>query len=525
MRFNMRKTCLRVILAALTLTLVSTAHSIEIVKTSFRKATVAVPRFTQNGTWSNDADIKLMTSVLRFDLDNSGYLEVLKQTRTINELLRDDLVRNRIFLGAWSAIGAEMLVRVDCAMISSEVRLTCTIYDLKTKRQIYRKKITGKASGKRYIAHTLSNSIIKELTGEKGIATTRIAFSADRGTRGKEIYLIDYDGANLRRITQDKVVSIAPDFDPKGNKLYYTSYLKGYPKIVSINLKSGARNVVSSYTGLNAFADISPNGKEMLLSLSKDGAVEIYLTALNAGDPKRLTRSSGGVGIMGDHPVAVMGDVHQPAKRFRIGSFEGVKACFGAGEFAQAVEDDPPHVISAFRFGMRGEGLPQQFVLVFGQSFEAFPAGYFSGQRQHDAVEKSGGNAEVFGIDVPQVFYTVSEFRKFLFNKFASDDVSGDFRVEFIADVNGFFSFDPRVAGEEAEVFGYIGEFDHFELGKFRGHDLATTTVFDCGMVAGTAARAYKPFPFAAIPDDQFWRYVEIVQGHGSLGGGDYYGG
>ena len=295
MRFNMRKTCLRVILAALTLTLVSTAHSIEIVKTSFRKATVAVPRFTQNGTWSNDADIKLMTSVLRFDLDNSGYLEVLKQTRTINELLRDDLVRNRIFLGAWSAIGAEMLVRVDCAMISSEVRLTCTIYDLKTKRQIYRKKITGKASGKRYIAHTLSNSIIKELTGEKGIATTRIAFSADRGTRGKEIYLIDYDGANLRRITQDKVVSIAPDFDPKGNKLYYTSYLKGYPKIVSINLKSGARNVVSSYTGLNAFADISPNGKEMLLSLSKDGAVEIYLTALNAGDPKRLTRSSGGV--------------------------------------------------------------------------------------------------------------------------------------------------------------------------------------------------------------------------------------
>ncbi|GAF76791.1 unnamed protein product, partial [marine sediment metagenome] len=241
-------------------------------------------------------DLRQMTSVLRFDLDNSGYFRVIQNSAVVDRLSREDIAKGRVSLGSWSAIGAELLVKVNCAKSGKKIKLTCAIYDLKNRRSIFSKKISGSNSNRRYLIHRLADAIVEEFTGEKGIAATKIAFTADRGIAGKkDIYLVDYDGAALTRITHDDVVSVVPEFSPDGKTIYYTSYLKGYPKIVSIDLKTGKREVVSSFPGLNAFPAISPDGKEIALSLSKDGTVDIYRMRLDGGKPIRLTRSPGGV--------------------------------------------------------------------------------------------------------------------------------------------------------------------------------------------------------------------------------------
>jgi len=52
----------------------------------------------------------------------------------------------------------------------------------------------------RRLAHIAADEIVRELTGRPGIAQTRIAFVSGQN-RVKEVYLMDYDGARVRRLT------------------------------------------------------------------------------------------------------------------------------------------------------------------------------------------------------------------------------------------------------------------------------------------------------------------------------------
>ncbi len=144
----------------------------------------------------------------------------------------------------------------------------------------------------RTVAHQFADDIVEILTGNKGIASTKIAFVAT-ASGAKEIYLADYDGANARRLTSDRNISVAPALGPGARHLAYTSYLSGYADIYVIDLASGARNRVIKAPGTNSGAAISPDGGRMAMTLSKDGNPEIYIAPLGGGSARRLTRTRG----------------------------------------------------------------------------------------------------------------------------------------------------------------------------------------------------------------------------------------
>jgi hypothetical protein len=54
-------------------------------------------------------------------------------------------------------------------------------------------------------------------TGNKGFATTKIAFIATRGGK-KEVYVADYDGTNVHQLTHDGVISAHPYSRSTGRK-------------------------------------------------------------------------------------------------------------------------------------------------------------------------------------------------------------------------------------------------------------------------------------------------------------------
>ena len=144
----------------------------------------------------------------------------------------------------------------------------------------------------RSMAHEFADDIVETLTGNKGIATTKIAF-VGTGSGAKEIYLADYDGDNSRRLTSDRSISVAPSLGPGARHLAYTGYQGGYPDVYVIDVATGARNRVINAPGTNSGAAISPDGGRMALTMSKDGNPEIYVTGLRGGGAKRLTRTSG----------------------------------------------------------------------------------------------------------------------------------------------------------------------------------------------------------------------------------------
>ena len=144
----------------------------------------------------------------------------------------------------------------------------------------------------REVAHQFADDIVETITGNPGIATTKIAF-VGTASGPKEIYFADYDGNNSRRLTSDRSISVAPSLGPGARNLAYTGYHEGYPDVYVIDVASGARQRVVKAPGTNSGAAISPDGGKMALTMSKDGNPEIYVTGLRGGMARRLTRTRG----------------------------------------------------------------------------------------------------------------------------------------------------------------------------------------------------------------------------------------
>jgi TolB protein len=148
------------------------------------------------------------------------------------------------------------------------------------------------SGGARAAAHQFSDDIVETVAGQKGIAGSKIAFVANRSGR-KEIYTADYDGANVRQLTRDSSISVAPSLAPDGSKLAYTGYQSGYADIYLIDLGSGARNRIVKFPGTNSGAAFSPDGGQIACTLSKDGNPELYVIGAGGGGGRRLTRTRG----------------------------------------------------------------------------------------------------------------------------------------------------------------------------------------------------------------------------------------
>jgi len=148
------------------------------------------------------------------------------------------------------------------------------------------------ASNTRAAAHAFSDDIVETITGNKGIASTKIAFAATR-TGKKEIYTADYDGGSVKQLTHDSAISVAPALSPDGSKLAYTGYQSGYADIYLIDLASGARSRIIKFPGTNSGAAFSPDGGRLACTGSKDGNPELYVAGANGSGARRLTRTSG----------------------------------------------------------------------------------------------------------------------------------------------------------------------------------------------------------------------------------------
>lgn len=159
----------------------------------------------------------------------------------------------------------------------------------RTGKVVLSKTFSGSARGK---VHTFADEIVETLTGNKGIASSKIAFVGTR-TGKKEIYLADADGAGVHQLTNDGTISVGPRLSPDGTALVYTGYKSGYADVYEVVLATGARNRIIKFPGTNTGAAYSPDGRELAVVLSKDGNPELYTTSASGSGAHRLTRTPG----------------------------------------------------------------------------------------------------------------------------------------------------------------------------------------------------------------------------------------
>ncbi len=140
----------------------------------------------------------------------------------------------------------------------------------------------------RTTAHHFANQVVEMLTGEPGIALTRIVFSRGSGDR-RDLYVVDYDGEGLLRLTANRTLNLCPAWRPDASEIAFTSYDRGMQGLYSLDTASGDVRRIIAQEGLNLGANWHPDGRELLLSLSRAGDPEIYRVSPEGEILRRLT--------------------------------------------------------------------------------------------------------------------------------------------------------------------------------------------------------------------------------------------
>jgi len=192
----------------------------------------------------------------------------------------------------WIYLGAEHLIGGTFHTDGKQFGLDLEISDVPRGKVIYRDDLKSSQESIKELSFKVVDRIIYILTGEQGIARSKIIFSFVKGI-GKELAICNWDGSRLITLTNNNSLNLFPTASPSGQEIYFTSYIRGNPDLYKLDLFSRSISPISARKGINSSAAVSPDGKYIALILSVDSDAELYLLDRNGKMVRRISKSWG----------------------------------------------------------------------------------------------------------------------------------------------------------------------------------------------------------------------------------------
>lgn len=122
----------------------------------------------------------------------------------------------------------------------------------------------------------------------RGTPDSIVFYSARDGHTNNQIYMMDPDGSNQIRITQDRFSDVDPDISPNGQQVVFTSNASGDNDIFVLD-RWGLRDVTKNPAN-DEWARFSPNGREIVFDSNRDsGVYEVFVMDVRTGQTRELT--------------------------------------------------------------------------------------------------------------------------------------------------------------------------------------------------------------------------------------------
>jgi TolB protein len=261
------------------------------------KVRLAVPDFKPSNQDPRNTDLlKVFNDTLWNDLDNAGIFEMVSKS-----FMPTDTPANPadVRFDAWNTPppNASMLAFGNLGASGNTLTVQGWLYDVKnvTSPQVLGKQYqdAATADAARITAHKFADEIIFRLGGGiPGVAESSIYFVSSRSGH-KEIWAMDYDGANQRQLTHLGSISLSPRISPDGSRLAFSSMTKSGWDILMYSLDLNRLVSFPKFGGTNLSPAWSPDGTKLAFSSSRSGDSEVYVADSSGANLKRLTAFKG----------------------------------------------------------------------------------------------------------------------------------------------------------------------------------------------------------------------------------------
>jgi len=257
---------------------------LDITSPDFRKVPFAVPYFSdKNQPGRVDSKDLDMTALLTKALEFHGFISVVPPERYDGSKDTD-----------WLKLGVDFAIITDYETSGETITFEFRLIDITEGRMLVGKRYKGSPDIRDTMILRFCDEVIYQLTGERGISLSNIAFSSEVPGDFKEIFVADALGRNIRQITKHKSLAVSPKFSPDGKLLAYNSYHPGNPNLYVTNWQEAkTTRAISRRPGLNLAPAWSPDGKTMVVTLSMDGNPDLYLINTEGAILDRLTKNTG----------------------------------------------------------------------------------------------------------------------------------------------------------------------------------------------------------------------------------------
>jgi TolB protein len=249
-----------------------------------------------NSDAKNTELLKMFNDTLWFDLDNAGIFDLVSKSFYPVAVAGQP---SEVKFEGWSGapVNASMLAFGNLGVNGNSVTVQGWLYDVKntTSPQVLGKQYqdTATSEATRAIAHKFANEIIFRLGGGiQGIAESKIVFVSTRTGR-KEIWEMDYDGANQHQLTHLGSVALSPRISPDGSRVAFSALTKSEWDILMYSLDLNRNVSFPRFGGMNLSPAWSGDGMKLAFSSSRTTDPEIYVVDASGANLKRITNSAG----------------------------------------------------------------------------------------------------------------------------------------------------------------------------------------------------------------------------------------
>ncbi|WP_250459529.1 Tol-Pal system beta propeller repeat protein TolB [Microbulbifer litoralis] len=247
---------------------------------------IAISPFAWSGSGVLSEDVSEIVSA---DLRRSGLFAPVPR----EDMLSFPKTPEDVVFRDWRILGTEYVVTGRMEPQAGGYLLTFDLTNIFGQSKVFTKQVRGSSQQLRDIAHRAADEIFEAITNIRGAFSTEMLYVQETTRNGRPSYALmraDIDGARAREVRRFDQPVMSPMWSPDGQEVAYVSFETGRPAIFRENLRTGARQQLTNFKGINSSPTWSPDGTKLAMVLSKDGNPEIYVLDLNSGKFTRMTR-------------------------------------------------------------------------------------------------------------------------------------------------------------------------------------------------------------------------------------------